>query len=59
MVASHHSDVMFKAVLRDKAQQLPQVWHFGHGNAAVHGKGIIGEIPLAQIACQLSHAVIG
>ena len=50
VVAAHHGDVVFKAVLRDEAQQLAQALDAGDGDAAVHGKGVVGELALAQIA---------
>jgi len=42
-VASHHGDVMLKAVPGDERQQFTEAWHGGDSNAAIHGEWVVGE----------------
>ena len=44
VIAAHHGNMMLEPVLGHEAHQLAQAGDAGHGYAAVHGEGRVGEL---------------
>ncbi len=58
VMTAHHGDMVFKAVLGSEPHQAAQIRNLCNGDAAVHGKGVIGKLTLVQRAFQRACTVV-